>query len=53
MIGEYWLTNEIAKERQSDFLIEADNARKGLSTRRTGKFSATAKALFLTLKSIF
>jgi hypothetical protein len=53
MIGEYWLVHEIAKERQSDLLNEADNARKGLSTRRTGRFSAIAKTFLLTLKSIF
>ena len=53
MFGNYWLLNEIAKERQAEILRQAETARLNMLVKKKSKTPANTGRIWLLLKSIF
>jgi hypothetical protein len=53
MLGNYWLLNELAKDRQAEMLRYAQDTHSVIPGDKKGKASVNIGRVWLLLKSIF
>jgi hypothetical protein len=53
MLGDYWLMNELAKERQTNIQAAVQNSASGSPADTFGKVAGVAIGLFMIITVIF